>query len=898
MATALQSGKVNFLAFGDPTTSIDMKSGGVLTSGNTSYVHSPHQSGYWMSFRTGRSINGITTLSTDRYGDTFASGTGGGNCYLIEALQTFGVSGTYPIATVAEGSGNPTENALDVAYIQVINGFDRIPNYALTSPLSGLTTRISTQSGLWSSGTTWSGGTVPLSGEIVRVYSGNGVIYDISGAKTYVTVSVENYSSLKFWTSGNTQMIVQNLQVRELGTLCLGESGRPVASGITAVVQITDVPVNSGYDPNQYGNGLVVLGTLVMNGQDRGLSFIKAASGTISGQTSVDLWSGFANWLPGDRLFVPDTRQLAFSTYQSYQASQSGWASGAIWEIRSYASGTGNKLYFNSGLTYQHAGPYGEDTTAVSGLLWHLANLSRNVIITSQNASGTPGHFIKTGHAKIDVRNSLVFQMGRTIGSGLNNTTFDSSGNVINYGLNQIGRYPVHFHHCGGRDPIVVSGNNYQFVMMGNVVDGGDLVHNRKWGYTVHGTHWGLLENNVAHNTFGAAFVCEDGSETNNLFQRNMAARATGLFGREDSDDATTGFARQGVGYWCRSHLSQYVDNVSTDCGAYGLVCNAIYLGFITVPTYPGAHQHNGSVTGGQVVNGNAMGISQFDGLECYGYAQSCGTWWWLNSFDDTPYYVSPRSPYTNLRIWHTVGNSLYQYPSCNVTLDRCVFRGDYSVLAGGEGEFVITVWPSDYITTNFILASGDFEGCYTGFFVSPYSREWGRCQDTRIRAAKGVKVSSPGSPGAAPNGVNMRPSSLLISGCDLAVTTRSVGGSPSKYEVEFAYSRQYDSANFVVQQDTYYSRSGVPYRLYYKEQSGGNYLQQSSGNLVGCPVSGKTNLEAYVNYQPFDFSVGVNTPLKPDAPNSGTPGMALAGRVAPSGVATASWTNGYVEGL
>ncbi len=62
---------------------------------------------------------------------------------------------------------------------------------------------------------------------------------------------------------------------------------------------------------------------------------------------------------------------------------------------------------------------------------------------------------------------------------------------------NQIGRYSLHLHHLFG--PASPPPNSYQFILIGNAIDGGT-----KWGITIHNTHYGLVQDNVVYNAAGA----------------------------------------------------------------------------------------------------------------------------------------------------------------------------------------------------------------------------------------------------------------------------------------------------------------------------------------------------------------------------------------------------------
>ncbi|XP_072027284.1 LOW QUALITY PROTEIN: fibrocystin-L-like [Amphiura filiformis] len=73
----------------------------------------------------------------------------------------------------------------------------------------------------------------------------------------------------------------------------------------------------------------------------------------------------------------------------------------------------------------------------------------------------------------------------------------------------RLGRYAIHFHLNGKRD--------------GNYVRGCAIHHTFNRAVTVHAVHHLLVERNVAYNVMGHAYFLEDGIETKNIIQYNLA---------------------------------------------------------------------------------------------------------------------------------------------------------------------------------------------------------------------------------------------------------------------------------------------------------------------------------------------------------------------------------------
>ena len=257
-------------------------------------------------------------------------------------------------------------------------------------------------------------------------------------------------------------------------------------------IVLADRPVNTGLDPEQYGTGLLGLGRVTMHGATKAPTFARLAAEVQSGQSSLPLSAAVSGWQSGDRLVVPGTNQVSSSS-GSYQGQ---------WETPTMAFASGAHVGLTSGLAHAHGG--GRDASGALTFLPHVGNISRNVIIRSQNPNGTRGHVLLTNRAEVDIRYVAFKDLGRTTIAPLDSTVM-SSGHATHIGSNQIGRYSLHLHHLFG--PAAGAPSGYQYVLIGNAVDGGT-----KWGITIHNTHYGLVQDNVVYNAAGAGIMTEDGS--------------------------------------------------------------------------------------------------------------------------------------------------------------------------------------------------------------------------------------------------------------------------------------------------------------------------------------------------------------------------------------------------
>ncbi len=508
---------------------------------------------------------------------------------------------------------------------------------------------------------------------------------------------------LAFANTVNTRVRVTNLQVMagEMGmgtpgVLEIGTATAPVAANVTAEIVIANTALGGSVsDPEQFGNGLMVLGRWTAHGTLRTPTFLRLATEPRAGNTTLALSQAVSGWQPGDRLVMPDTRHMKES-----ETTGGGWLNAVNqWEERTIQSisADGRTITLTSALQYNHLGA--RDLNGVLDFLPHVGNLTRNVIVRSESATGTRGHTIATHMATIDVRNVLFKDLGRTTYLPLNTTT------------NRIGRYPVHMHHLSG--PLPTPGNGYQFSFVGNAIDGGSVETKFKWGLAVHGTHYGLVQDNVVYNYNGASIATEDGSESFNVFDHNFALRGMGE-PNDSVSEARMAMGTEGVGFWFRGPNNYVRNNVAanfqnpTTEAAYGFVIQLRFLGNISVPNSKGAMSASQFTTR----NGNNMPVLQFENNEAYGAMQGGFTLWWVSSQDPQPGANAQESVIKNLKLWNIYNKTVYMYPSQKITFDGLKIRGSFSSASRccGNGIFF-----ADYSSKGIIIRNSDIQGMEEG---------------------------------------------------------------------------------------------------------------------------------------------------------------------------------------
>lgn len=545
----------------------------------------------------------------------------------------------------------------------------------------------SAKSGAWSDPETWSTRRTPAADDRIVVAVGHDVAYD---AVTDATLDcIEIRGGLTFATDTDTRLRVGTVMVREEGHLEIGSSRAPVAAGVTAEVVIADRPIDPARDPAQVGNGLVGLGRVTMHGAVKTPTFVRTLSEPLAGDTMLQLQEPVSGWRPGDYVVIPDTRQL--------RASDRGNGSTSQTERVQVAAVAGTEITLVAPLRHDHRGA--RDAEGGLAFLPHVGNLSRNVVVRSEQPAGTRGHTIFLSRAAVDLRYAAFNELGRTRNGAVDNTRFDTEGRAVAIGTNQIGRYAVHFHHYVG--PRSAPPNGYQFTLIGNAVDGAP-----KWGITVHRSHHGLVQDNVVHDTRGAGIATEDGSESFNVFDHNFSVRSPG----RSASRLSAGYGGSlpdlgvvGVGFWFRGPNNYIRNNVAADAGQAGYALPTL-PGGVRTPAFKGADTSE-AAEAVRTDLANAA-ILEFAGNETYGTIENGLESDWNGTVSD-------------FRAWHSSRHAVMGSPPETLVVDGLVVRGDPAAL-GDPSERPVGVWISNYISRSVSVTGADVQGMRVGV-LSPF---------------------------------------------------------------------------------------------------------------------------------------------------------------------------------
>jgi hypothetical protein len=163
-----------------------------------------------------------------------------------------------------------------------------------------------------------------------------------------------------------------------------------------------------------------------------------------------------------------------------------------------------------------------------------VANLSRNVIIESADPQGARGHTMYHRNSAGSISYAEFRHLGK---EGV------------------LGRYPIHFHLCGE-------------TMRGSSVVGASIWDSANRWLTIHGTDYLVVRDCVGFRSIGHGFFLENGTETRNIFDRNLGCLA--LRGKPLPEQSLGFDQNDGAAFWWSNSLNSFTRNVAVECDQHG----------------------------------------------------------------------------------------------------------------------------------------------------------------------------------------------------------------------------------------------------------------------------------------------------------------------------------------
>ncbi len=745
----------------------------------------------------------------------------------------------------------------------IITPHDSIPRFC-SEP-----TTMAQTSGPWSDPDTWSTNQVPGSEARVTIPQSITVTYDLRSDVEIDCIEIAQQGELRWVTSQDTRLRVTNLQVLPHGALTIGTETTPIHSNHHAELIIRDIPLDvNGKDPGQYGNGLNVFGTITVYGTPQDRTYLRFASEDKAGDTTLELEHSPVGWKPGDRLLIPDTRQIPFRKKQKYFSQA---------EEPTILSIVGTTVTVSSPLQFDHAGPRNAD--GVVGpielrMLPHVANLSRNVTIRStrldetakttycmsaQNMAETStcvtrGHSLFLRRASVDIRYAHLENLGRTTNDSLNNTTLDANGNVTSIGTNQIGRYSLHMHRVMG--PVNPSNTGHQFHLIGNVIEG-----MLKWGIAIHDSHYGLIKDNIAYDGQGAAITTEDGNESFNVFDHNFVVHTKA--GNQEQVIESPGrggvfssrklFGTTRDGFWF-SGMNNYVrDNVVANAPDFAYNYNGYYL----TPNQPIPNFRGANMATDSTIH-TALPVLESARNEAYG-ATGQGLWaTWSRGCCSVGRYVEV-SLFQSYRIWHVNHSGAEFFHESRNTLDDFILRNDVAITAQSQGGSVrfnrgFHFANSSYENGQTIFRNIDMQGFNVGIQL-PIKPEDGTSEDNITLLENSFLKNYVNIQEGLPT-VDYRESHIRNVRTE-PLNIPAISGQPAQpTSIEMRYSLSRRTILPGRTSHTYvFDFNGIPgndFEVYFEEQSPDYPIPPApdfNGRLIGCPEANLTNQECMAQY-------------------------------------------------
>lgn len=388
-------------------------------------------------------------------------------------------------------------------------------------------------SGAWSSPATWQNGVLPTDGANVLVPAGMSVTVDGVIAARLHTLRLDG--TLEFAPNANTELRVDTLIADTTAVFRMGTAAAPIADGVSARLVIADSgAIDRVWDPFELSRGFISHGTATIHGAAK-TSQATLAAAPRAGDTQLTLSAAPAGWKVGDRLVIAGVERGRH-------------------EERTIVALDGATVTV-AALAFDHVPPSAD-------LSVHVANLTRNAVIVSENADpDRRGHVMFMHSQKVNIDFAQFESVGRTDKKvAANDSVVDDHGQLVaGTGTNQRGRYAVHFHRTGTNAATTPAR-----------VNGSAVIDSLGWGYVNHSSHVRFTQN-VAFDVDGAAFVTEAGDEIG-AFDGNLAIHSVGSGQGVDERSEIQDFGHQGDGFWFQGGGPVVTNNVASGQAGNGFI--------------------------------------------------------------------------------------------------------------------------------------------------------------------------------------------------------------------------------------------------------------------------------------------------------------------------------------
>ena len=256
-------------------------------------------------------------------------------------------------------------------------------------------------SGDWTNPRIWPEGRVPPNDANVLIPHHVDVTVDAEVPQRLHTIRVDG--GLHFATDRDTRLAVDTLIVSHQGVLSMGTQRQPISPHVSAELLITDSgPIDRRWDPFAFSRGAIVHGKATIHGAEK-TPFLPLASLARRGARWLDLAEVPVNWQVGDQLLLAGTHR----TEQQDEELEILEIDAARIRVRP--------------LEFHHR-------VAHRGLAVHVANLTRNATIVSENTEENRAHLMFMHTRNVDLTRAARSPCGLFLSSS---TTPGLATNVI-----------------------------------------------------------------------------------------------------------------------------------------------------------------------------------------------------------------------------------------------------------------------------------------------------------------------------------------------------------------------------------------------------------------------------------------------------------------------------------
>ncbi len=281
-----------------------------------------------------------------------------------------------------------------------------------------------------------------------------------------------------------------------------------------------------GMDPETCPAIVCCGGRMDFHGAPMARTWVKLGRTARAGDAAVTLAEPVPGWRVGDRVIVTATQRPR----RERGTLRAGQGKDSMHDLHRGADHPRDRRRPSSTLDR----PLELDHLGEGDYRGEVANLSRNVVVESADPDGVRGHTMyHRGSA-----GSIAYAEFRHLGKE---------------GVK--GKYSLHFHQVGD-------------TMRGTSVVGASIWDSGNRWITIHGTNYLVVRDCVGYQSVGHGFFLEDGTEVDNVLDRNLAVQA--FAGKPLPEPFLPFDNNSGAGFWWANSRNTFTRNVAVECDRYG----------------------------------------------------------------------------------------------------------------------------------------------------------------------------------------------------------------------------------------------------------------------------------------------------------------------------------------